>query len=196
MKTILLVLLVFVCQVFAQTTVTRVVDGDTFIISVDERVRIIGIDAPENDDLSTAHLRALIENQEINLVQEGESVDKYGRTLAFVELDDGTDIGLKMVEDGYAFAYLNYPCSRTEEYLSAEIEARTAGRGVWAGHFSTTLRANKDAFDGSTVVYITRTGKKYHREDCQHLSKSSIPISLDEAKERGYIPCSVCSPPQ
>lgn len=45
------------------------------------------------------------------------------------------------------------------------------------------------------IVYITKTGSKYHREECRYLSKSSIPISLEDAKARGYEPCSVCGAP-
>lgn len=45
------------------------------------------------------------------------------------------------------------------------------------------------------TVYITKTGKKYHRDGCRYLSKSRIPISLSDAK-LGYGPCSVCNPPQ
>lgn len=45
------------------------------------------------------------------------------------------------------------------------------------------------------VVYVTRTGKKYHREGCTSLAKSKIPVSLTEAVSRGYGPCSICRPP-
>ena len=45
-------------------------------------------------------------------------------------------------------------------------------------------------------VYITRTGKKYHRERCSSLRRSKIPISLVEAKERNFGPCGRCNPPQ
>jgi len=45
------------------------------------------------------------------------------------------------------------------------------------------------------IVYITKTGKKYHRLGCRYLSKSCIPISLTEAKRRGYTACKVCKPP-
>lgn len=48
------------------------------------------------------------------------------------------------------------------------------------------------AFD-STTVYITRTGKKYHRGSCSYLRSSKIPISLTDAKQQ-YSPCSVCNP--
>lgn len=42
----------------------------------------------------------------------------------------------------------------------------------------------------SSTVYITNTGKKYHRAGCIHLRKSRIPISLNDAKARGYTACS------
>ncbi len=45
------------------------------------------------------------------------------------------------------------------------------------------------------TVYITRTGQKYHRIGCRYLSKSCIPVSLNEAKTR-YGACSVCNPPR
>ncbi len=41
------------------------------------------------------------------------------------------------------------------------------------------------------IVYITKTGSKYHRLGCRYLRRSSIPISLKKAKEY-YTPCSVC----
>ncbi len=47
----------------------------------------------------------------------------------------------------------------------------------------------------SQTVYITKSGKKYHIEDCRYLSNSSIAIDLSEAVSRGYTPCKVCKPP-
>lgn len=47
----------------------------------------------------------------------------------------------------------------------------------------------------SVTVYKTNTGKKYHREGCQHL-KSKIETTLENAKALGLKPCKVCSPPQ
>ena len=44
------------------------------------------------------------------------------------------------------------------------------------------------------MVYVTRTGKKYHRASCSYLSKSKIPISLSEARGQ-YGSCSRCRPP-
>ena len=46
------------------------------------------------------------------------------------------------------------------------------------------------------VVYVTKSGTKYHRGTCSHLSKSKIEKSLAEAKNAGYEPCKTCNPPQ
>jgi len=46
------------------------------------------------------------------------------------------------------------------------------------------------------IVYITKTGKKYHRAGCRYLSQSKISTTLKDAKANGYTACSVCRPPQ
>ena len=47
----------------------------------------------------------------------------------------------------------------------------------------------------SEIVYITRKGNKYHREDCIYLRKSKIALPLLEAKKY-YTPCKKCKPPE
>ncbi|MDR2069167.1 MAG: thermonuclease family protein [Spirochaetaceae bacterium] len=48
--------------------------------------------------------------------------------------------------------------------------------------------------DADTTVYVTNTGRRYHRENCASLRRSRIPISLGEAVRSGYGPCSICKP--
>jgi hypothetical protein len=45
------------------------------------------------------------------------------------------------------------------------------------------------------TVYITRSGKKYHRDGCRYLAPSKSAISLKDAKANGYSACKVCHPP-
>lgn len=52
------------------------------------------------------------------------------------------------------------------------------------------------AADGSTTVYITNAGEKYHTGNCQYLRKSKISISLQDAVLGEYTACSKCHPPQ
>lgn len=42
------------------------------------------------------------------------------------------------------------------------------------------------------VVYITRTGHKYHKDWCRYLRQSKIAVSRSAAIQAGYTPCSVC----
>ena len=74
MKKLLLVFLFFPMISFGQEiTVVRVIDGDTFVIEGGERVRMIGINAPELKDIygveSKNHLKTLIESKYVNLIK-------------------------------------------------------------------------------------------------------------------------------
>ena len=51
------------------------------------------------------------------------------------------------------------------------------------------------AYADDPIVYVTRTGGKYHSAGCRYLKKSSISMKLSEASKR-YSPCSVCNPPR
>lgn len=44
------------------------------------------------------------------------------------------------------------------------------------------------------IVYVTETGKKYHRSNCRHLKYSKIEKTLEDAKAEGYEACKVCKP--
>jgi len=48
----------------------------------------------------------------------------------------------------------------------------------------------------SSIVYVTKTGEKYHNSGCRYLAKSKASINLSEAKAKGYTSCSVCNPPK
>jgi hypothetical protein len=44
------------------------------------------------------------------------------------------------------------------------------------------------------VVYITRTGAKYHLGTCRYLRQSKIKTTKKEAINNGYSACKVCQP--
>lgn len=58
----------------------------------------------------------------------------------------------------------------------------------------TLNRSVEPPLDPEIIVYITRTGEKYHSESCHHLRQSKIAISLAEAKQKGKSACKVCEP--
>ncbi|TXK77864.1 hypothetical protein [Mesonia sp. K4-1] len=44
------------------------------------------------------------------------------------------------------------------------------------------------------VVYVTKTGKKFHKSSCRYLKSSKIKTTKAEAKDAGYTACKVCKP--
>jgi len=105
-------------------TVTRVIDGDTFVINGGERVRIIGIDTPEINEEHYAEAKAELEdmvlNKEVILVKDVSETDRYGRLLRYVEVD-GLDVGYELVCSEYAKT-AEYPpdTARAERYEACE----------------------------------------------------------------------------
>jgi hypothetical protein len=71
------------------------------------------------------------------------------------------------------------------------IQAETSVAG---GPAASVAQATPKADPATQTVYVTKTGKKYHRAGCQYLAHSSIAMSLKDAAAR-YTPCSVCRPP-
>jgi len=91
------------------------------------------------------------------------------------------------------------PIRAVAEALGAEVRWDPAVSCVYVTTTEVTEVSEEPApapaENKEVMVYITKTGSKYHRAGCRYLSKSSIPISLEDAKARGYTPCSVCGPP-
>ena len=59
---------------------------------------------------------------------------------------------------------------------------------------STLSPEDIDAYTDEPLVYVTKSGKKYHEAGCSHLSDSSIPITLEQAQQEEKEPCSRCHP--
>jgi len=123
--------------------VARVIDGDTIELINGDRLRYIGIDTPEEVDPrkpvqcfaeeAAAANKALVEGKSIVFQRDVSSRDRYGRWLGFVYLSDGTFVNLRLVQEGFAFAYPYQPdISRADKFEQAEAQAREAGRGLWS----------------------------------------------------------------
>ena len=83
--------------------------------------------------------------------------------------------------------------SEIVELASEMKRLRASVEALDASVQNLVARAGGASADTTSTVYITRTGKKYHRGSCSYLRYSKIPISLTDAK-RQYSPCSVCNP--
>jgi len=176
--------------------VTNIIDGDTVVLSIDGKettVRLIGVDTPETLDprkpvevygKEAAHFTTnLLKGEEVYIDQEpGNTVDKYGRSLYYLyRVPDGLFVNLEIVRQGYGHAYTTYPFRYMDLFTYYEQRARDNGKGLWSATNTiqnTTINEDNDRSSSSddTIVYITKTGNKYHRDGCRYLSKSKIPI--------------------
>lgn len=196
--------------------VTRVVDGDTVHVSLngaDETVRLIGVDTPEtvkpNSPVqpygkeSSDYTRSQLAGKTVYIEKDVQERDKYGRLLAYVWMDQPTEISdrelrgklfnARLLLDGYARIMTIPPNVKYVDYfVGFQKEAREGNKGLWGPAAHTPAPQEQGQ---QTTVYVTRNGKKYHLEGCSSLSRSQIPISLQDAKAKGYGPCSVCKPP-
>jgi len=129
--------------------VERVVDGDTFRLTNNAPIRLIGADTPETQPPRipkgqdpdpwgpeatefTEQFIAAGGNQ-VRLQFDRERIDKYDRFLAYVWVGDKM-LNEELIRQGLAWAKTNYNYSTSKKtrFSRAEDEARRARRGLWS----------------------------------------------------------------
>jgi len=147
---------------FLQARIKRVIDGDTVVITLAEpsrqerKIRLIGIDSPESrgsqklnrdarrSGIKKQRLKAmgrkstrfvqklLYEGQPIQLELGQEAQDRYGRTLAYIWLTDGSMLNRQILQAGYAKTMSIPPNTKyLESFNQAEKTARNQKKGLW-----------------------------------------------------------------
>jgi micrococcal nuclease len=128
-------------------TVTRIVDGDTFWIDDGSakglKIRLIGVDAPESRNSgkklkghygneATGYLTKLISGKKVRLEYDVGHLDRYGRTLAYAYLENGTFINADLIKNGYATVMTVPPNVKyAETFLDLARKARKQEKGLW-----------------------------------------------------------------
>jgi micrococcal nuclease len=134
-------------SLFKKSRVVRVIDGDTFVVRAGTKqttVRIVGVNAPESvkkdspvecfGPEASQFLKQLLPKGKVVLLKFGKDrTDKYGRTLAYVSLSNGTDVQRELLTRGYARVMAIKPnTTRASEFAALENDARNANVGLWA----------------------------------------------------------------
>lgn len=170
--------------------VKKVDSGDTFEVTYDhvrEKVRLIGVDAPE---MAQGSQPAMLYSQEaydytskqltgkqVYLVFDQQQRDIFGRLLAYVYLQDGTFYNAKLVKDGYARIEKMSPNGTHDPLLLALLqEARQDKKGIWS--------QKKDPWNGNIVSSDTVDGvstkpqnQQPSSEEPQILSDGNVKIA-------------------
>lgn len=120
-------------------TVLYVFDGDTIEVDLEgttERVRLIGVNAPEIgecwvDEARSALADLLPEGREVGMTVDRSDRDQFGRLLRYLWVDS-MSVNEELVRSGAAVSR-RYPpdTAMSDRFDSAQDEAREEGRGLW-----------------------------------------------------------------
>lgn len=128
----------------AEGVVDVVFDGDTLALSNRSKIRLGGINTPETGyedrpsepfaEAARDHLQRLAPpGTGIRLRYDTERRDRYGRILAHVFLNDGSNVQESLLDAGLATTLVVPPnVWRHACYAKVEAQARGAHRGIWA----------------------------------------------------------------
>lgn len=163
-------------------TVEKVLDGDTLRLSNQKTVRLIGIDTPELHhpevpvqlfgQEASEFTKQLCEGLRVYLEYDVEKEDKYGRTLAYVYLEDGRMVNEELIKRGYASVLRRFPFKKESSFLKLQKIAQDEQRGLWSYNLSCGRLANiaqkfdilseegKEEFDRLLDKMVKKYGQK------------------------------------
>lgn len=137
-----------------QGVVEHVTDGDTVRMQNGDKVRFIGVNAPElghgkfKDEPFAKQARLLvareIKGRQVLLKSGDRAKDRYGRVLAQIFTQDGNDVGLQLIQKGLAFVVaVDKGFGYLPDYLKAETKAKVARKGIWGASYFAPIYSEK-----------------------------------------------------
>ncbi len=128
-----------------------VVDGDTIVVDLngtDTYIRLIGIDTPESvsynvsenteeGKIAAEYTKKLLRKKKVYLEYDKNTQDKYGRTLAYVFMEDKTTMANReILRAGMAKVYSFKPNVKYErEFIKIQNEAKINQTGLWGTYY-------------------------------------------------------------
>lgn len=177
-------------------SVIKVIDGDTVNINKDGEIitlRLIGLDTPETVHPSkpvecfgreaSDKAKAMLTGKQVRIETDSSQgeYDKYGRTLAYIHLEDGTHFNKYMIEEGYGYEYTyDLPYKYQTEFKQAQQEARVDKRGLWAPDVCDVVESTN-----TTQEQITDTGGY----TCSHNAYNCGDFSTHLEAQTAYDAC-------
>jgi endonuclease YncB( thermonuclease family) len=171
--------------------VVGVSDGDTITVLTAEKqsikVRLYGIDAPESYQAFGSRAKEFTSGQCFSkmVTVEEKDKDRYGRTVGVVTLSSGTNLNLAILQNGMAWWYKDF-AKKEKDYESAEAEAKTAKRGLWAdanpippwdfrkdgGGKANVTEKPKVQQEQALSHWLTLSSSKRHNSGCRYFKNS------------------------
>jgi micrococcal nuclease len=148
--------------------VTKIVDGDTFLIEGGYSVRVLGVDADEKDhpcyEAAKIFLENLILGKKVRLEKGREEKDKYCRYLRYVFVE-GKNVSLELLKNGLAVARVSPSDLKYKpEIVQAEREAKEKKIGCKWGEKNFFWQNLTKEKTGLEVVEACQAEKYYGKE--------------------------------
>ena len=172
-----------------KAVVRRVIDGDTIVLYNGERVRFIGIDAPEigepGADEATQFVRDMVEGQTVWLEASGNDRDRFNRLRRYVWVQEPTDtqcenqiqekqLNAMLLANGLAVPFVASGNQQTQTAITTQEPASTDARFI--GNVNTSV---------------------FHGLGCSTLPAPQNRIyfyTRADAVNAGHRPCGRCNP--
>lgn len=182
--------------------VTDAHDGDTITLEDGRKVRYIGLDTPElmgkastvdepGSHEATDRNKQLVVGRKVRLEYDVEKQDRFGRTLAYVWIQDasGKDLMVNevLLREGMGSVF---PFAETHRYAEvfgkAQAAARRAAVGIW-----------KTPWVGTAPYYVAYNKERFHCSTCEGIENASKEnevrfATLEEALDSGRAWCRNC----
>lgn len=175
--------------------VIKIIDGDTVELTGGDRLRLLGIDSPEQGepfyDSAAAFLAQMTLSKISDIEYSSRRRDGYGRMLGYMNIDSQF-INELLVRNGLAYVYLFddnlADRDQIERLIEAQNDAINKGVGIWSleRHYEPYYMAAKN-------------GLRFHRPNCASVSRLEPGqyIQFDtrlDAFRQGLSPCRNCRP--
>jgi len=151
--------------------VVRVVDGDT----IEKTVECFGREASNKN-------KEIVDGKFVRLEKDVSEVDKYGRLLRYVYVDD-VFVNELLVREGFAHASSYPPDVKYQDLLnSVQQEAQSQNRGLWTGcgdDFAASQTSPDECMIKGNISFST-SEKIYHMPGQEYYDKTVIDESKGE----------------
>jgi micrococcal nuclease len=176
-----------------------VVDGDTVVLVDGQKVRYIGINAPElaHDDhraepygeASKKFNALLVARKKVRLEFDKERFDRYQRLLAYVFLGNDTFVNAEILSSGFAYFLKHRPNLKYDSILlQSQQSAMLAKKGIW-----------QNWKENENTVIGNKNSHRFHLRTCPYGKRVKPRNRIVFQKKwdaywEGYAPATRCMP--
>ncbi len=175
--------------------VARIIDGDTMELMGGDRVRLLGIDTPEEGepyyDVAKHFLDSLTLGKPLRIEFAGRRRDRYGRLLGYAYVDS-IFVNKAILDNGLGYLYLfkdnDLAAPEIRGLMAAQTSAINGNRGIWS-----------IAHDPEDRYLAVPGSFRFHRPGCRSIQDPNddryiVFRTREEALLKGLSPCRNCKP--